>query len=338
MEPGIPPMIDKAPAYSHVLIAGGIGGATADFLMHSLDTVKTRQQAALYTNKYNGMVKCYSTILREEGVFHGLYSGVCPMLIGSLPATALFFSSYEYTKRHLMSNYNLPETLCFLLAGFVGDLFASVVYVPSEVLKTRLQLQGRYNNPHFQSNYNYPSFRGAVKQIAKQEGMKTFFYGYRATILRDIPFSGFQLLFYEKLRQVAQKECGQKDIGVFRELITGSLAGAGAGFLTTPLDVAKTRLQTMIRTTDKVSDDINSGRYFFAKDENSKFKSAASLVKPKIGIRHVLGGLYKSEGLLGLFRGFGPRIFWTSSQSSLMFVFYEGIIRLFNKNNVLERD
>ncbi|EPY52025.1 ATP-Mg/Pi carrier [Schizosaccharomyces cryophilus OY26] len=330
MEPGFPPMMERSPAYSHILMAGGIGGATADLLMHSLDTVKTRQQGALYTDKYRGMVRSYLTIFREEGLFHGLYSGVCPMLLGSLPATALFFSSYEFSKRHLMDTYHVPETLSFLLAGFVGDLFASVVYVPSEVLKTRLQLQGRYNNKYFKSDYNYPSFRGAIKQIAKEEGPRTFFFGYRATVLRDIPFSGLQLLFYEKLRQGVQKYSGKKDIGVRYELIIGSLAGAGAGFLTTPLDLAKTRLQTMVRPTG-VSDNIKSGRYFYGQMENSLGSSASSTRKQTIGISKVLSSLYRKEGAMGLFKGVGPRVFWTSSQSSLMFVFYESIIRLFKQ-------
>jgi hypothetical protein len=53
-----------------------------------------------------------------------------------------------------------------LAAGSLGDLAASVVYVPSEVLKTRMQLQGRYNNPHFVSGYNYKSTWHAAKTVS----------------------------------------------------------------------------------------------------------------------------------------------------------------------------
>lgn len=51
--------------------------------MHSIDTVKTRQQAAPHVLKYNSMGRAYWTILREEGVIRGLYGGVLPMLLGS---------------------------------------------------------------------------------------------------------------------------------------------------------------------------------------------------------------------------------------------------------------
>lgn len=56
--------------------------------------------------------------------------------------------------------------IAHLAAGSLGDLAASVVYVPSEVLKTRLQLQGRYNNPHFVSGYNYESTWHAAKTVS----------------------------------------------------------------------------------------------------------------------------------------------------------------------------
>jgi hypothetical protein len=45
----------------------------------------------------------------------------------------LFFSSYEYSKR-LLVNAGMHDFMAYLCAGLVGDLFASAVYVPSEVL------------------------------------------------------------------------------------------------------------------------------------------------------------------------------------------------------------
>ena len=50
--------------------------------MHSVDTVKTRQQAAPHILKYNSMGRAYWSIFREEGI-RGLYGGALPMLLGS---------------------------------------------------------------------------------------------------------------------------------------------------------------------------------------------------------------------------------------------------------------
>lgn len=50
--------------------------------MHSIDTVKTRLQAAPHILKYSSMGRAYWSILREEGI-RGLYGGALPMLMGS---------------------------------------------------------------------------------------------------------------------------------------------------------------------------------------------------------------------------------------------------------------
>jgi hypothetical protein len=88
-----------------------------------------------------------------------------------VPGTALYFGIYEFTKRNLTAN-SIPEVVAHLTAGSLGDLAASVVYVPSEVLKTRMQLQGRYNNPHFVSGYNYKGTWHAAKTVKFKQKKK----------------------------------------------------------------------------------------------------------------------------------------------------------------------
>ncbi|OLL22973.1 putative mitochondrial carrier [Neolecta irregularis DAH-3] len=219
-----------------VMISGGIGGLTGDFLMHSIDTVKTRQQAAVNVLKYLNMSTAYRTIYHEEGILRGLYSGITPALMGSLPGTVLFFGTYEFSKRRLL-DIGCPETPTHLLSGLLGDLFASIIYVPSEVLKTRLQLQGRYMNPYFHSGYNYRSTWDAFRLIRKNEGSKALFHGYKATLSRDLPFSALQFAFYEQFRAWGQRYSGHDNIGIKLDFLTGGMAGAFAGFLTTPLGI-----------------------------------------------------------------------------------------------------
>ncbi|KAK6346887.1 hypothetical protein TWF696_006990 [Orbilia brochopaga] len=143
------------------------------------------------------------------------------------------------------------------ILGFLGDLFASVVYVPSEVLKTRLQLQGRYNNPFFQSGYNYRNTFDAARTIVRTEGWNAMFYGYKATLMRDLPFSALQFAFWEQFQKWAKASCSGSDIGLGLEILTGGAAGGLAGTITTPLDVVKTRIQTQVRT-DEVAEPVPS--------------------------------------------------------------------------------
>ncbi|KAH7032055.1 mitochondrial carrier domain-containing protein [Linnemannia elongata] len=318
----LPPTVaeEHEPPYLDVLLAGGMGGTIADFIMHSVDTVKTRLQGQPTANppKYNNMFHAYSTILREEGVSRGLYSGLAPAMTGSLPGTTLYFGTYEYTKRTLTAA-GCPDTLAHLAGGSIGDFFASFIYVPSEVLKTRMQLQGRYNNPSFISGYNYKNTWHALQMIVKYDGVAALYQGYRATLMRDVPFSALQFAFYEKFKVEARKWEARPDgqMSLHIETACGAVAGGLAGFLTTPLDVMKTLLQTQVKKPSSSTTSIATGTM------------VASNQKYYVGIWDGLKWNLKHHGVIGgLFRGVGPRVFWTSLQSAIMFVFYEQAIHL----------
>lgn len=99
------------------MLAGGIGGSSGDMLMHSLDTVKTRQQGDPHMPpKYGSTSASYLKIFREEGFRRGLYSGVSPALMGSFPGTVIFFGTYEWSKRHMIDR-GINPTLSYLSAG-----------------------------------------------------------------------------------------------------------------------------------------------------------------------------------------------------------------------------
>lgn len=217
--------------------------------------------------------------------------------------------------------------------------------MPSEVLKTRLQLQGRYNNPFFKSGYNYRGTLDATRTIIRQEGLSALFYGYRATIWRDLPFSALQFAFYEQEQKWAKNWVGSRDIGLGLEILTATSAGGMAGVITCPLDVVKTRIQTQLNPQQdlpaiKVSS-LPAYRRLTAEpnltSHQRRFISTSSpnttMPKPdaaKLDTSSVMTGLkmmYKTEGIAGCFRGVGPRFVWTSVQSGTMLVLYQILLR-----------
>ncbi|RCI10359.1 hypothetical protein L249_4371 [Ophiocordyceps polyrhachis-furcata BCC 54312] len=336
------------PPYLHAMIAGGIGGSTGDLLMHSLDTVKTRQQGdPNIPPKYTSLGQSYYTIWRQEGIRRGLYGGWIPALGGSFPATVLFFGSYEWSKR-LLIDHGMQHHLAYLSAGLVGDMAASIVYVPSEVLKTRLQLQGRYNNPFFHSGYNYRGTFDAARTIVRTEGAAALFYGYKATLYRDLPFSALQLMFWEQFHHWARRYKQSRDVGIPLELLTGAAAGCLAGVITCPLDVVKTRLQTQVNPPTE-NNNNNSQQQQQQQHQNpsppqkkdSRLQarhistSPPSIHRPQPGAMpletsSIITGLrviYRTEGITGWFRGVGPRGVWTFIQSGCMLFLYQRIIR-----------
>ncbi|EGE77877.1 mitochondrial carrier protein [Blastomyces gilchristii SLH14081] len=356
------------PPYLHSMIAGGIGGTSGDLLMHSLDTVKTRQQGdPHFPPKYTSMSSSYITILRQEGIRRGLYSGVTPAFLGSFPGTVIFFGTYEYSKRHML-DAGVNPSLSYLAGGFIADLVASVVYVPSEVLKTRQQLQGRYNNPFFRSGYNYRGTIDAFRTIVRQEGFGTLFSGYKATLFRDLPFSALQFAFYEQEQKLAKKWVGSREIGLPLEILTATTAGGMAGVITCPLDVVKTRTQTQqspdsfarsapsaacssaaagggagtatapapapavagkhkMKIKEAASKNIQSSRLISTSSPStSTVRPGASLLDTS-SVFTGLKMIYRTEGIVGWFRGVGPRFLWTSVQSGTMLVLYQYLLK-----------
>jgi len=244
--------------------------------------------------------------------------------------------------------------------GFLADFAASFVYVPSEVLKTRLQLQGRYNNPFFQSGYNYKGTTHAARTIIRQEGFSALFYGYKATIVRDLPFSALQFYFYEQGQTWARQWKKSREIGLPLELLTGAAAGGLAGVITCPLDVVKTRIQTQVNPSAQppvkqtpahknVPATVQSKprtNLPLKQQTRSISTSSPSTHTPRPGAINLdtsdsftgLKLIYRTEGIAGWFRGVGPRFVWTSVQSGCMLFLYQNILRLLEVYGAPEDD
>lgn len=231
------------------------------------------------------------------------------------------------------------------------------------MLKTRLQLQGRFNNPYFKSGYNYKGTFDAARTIIRTEGVSELFSGYKATLYRDLPFSALQFMFYEQFQHWAREWKDSRDIGVRLELLTGAAGGGLAGVITCPLDVVKTRLQTQIDPVPvlhKPKDRTKLDSKTITKESPVKSPKAASSANSQIrpistsspstslprpgaipldedSIFKGLRLIYKTEGIGGWFRGVGPRFVWTSVQSGCMLFLYQTILRQLESWRPVER-
>ncbi|KAF8105339.1 hypothetical protein N665_0158s0023 [Sinapis alba] len=197
------------------LIAGGLAGLVVEAALYPIDTIKTRVQVA-----------------RDGGkiIWKGLYSGLGGNLAGVLPASALFFGVYEPTKQKLLKV--LPENfsaVAHLAAGALGGAVSSIVRVPTEVVKQRMQT-GQFD-----------SAPDAVRLIIAKEGFGGMYAGFGSFLLRDMPFDALQFCVYEQLR-IGYKLAARRDLNDPENAMLGAVAGAVTGVLTTPLDVIKTRL------------------------------------------------------------------------------------------------
>jgi solute carrier family 25 S-adenosylmethionine transporter 26 len=201
---------------SQATIAGGVAGLVTDVALFPLDTLKTRLQGG------GGG----SNILPD--LFRGLYQGLGPAAVASAPAAAIFFTSYEFMKKHYVSDTPWGHGQ----AAAVGETAACVFKVPFEVAKQRMQFFKTHS-----------SFFSILRTIHRQEGLRGCYAGFGATLAREIPFGFIQMPVYEMAKRflVSKKKSGE-NLSAVEACACGALAGGLAATVTCPIDVWKTRL------------------------------------------------------------------------------------------------
>lgn len=80
------------------MVAGAVGGASFWTAIFPFDVAKSRIQV----NKGEaGLFRVLVNIWKHEG-FMGLYNGLGPTLVRTIPATAALFATYEYSKMYMV--------------------------------------------------------------------------------------------------------------------------------------------------------------------------------------------------------------------------------------------
>ncbi|KAK4962908.1 S-adenosylmethionine transporter [Elasticomyces elasticus] len=266
MDTRSPPLVDSP--YLRSLIAGGLAGTTVDVSLFPLDTLKTRLQSA------NGF--------RAAGGFKGVYNGIGSAVVGSAPGAALFFVTYEGVKAQLAAGGGKEAGPgAHMLAASLGEIAACAVRVPTEVVKQRAQAG------------QYPSSMKALTSILSQRAThgtrhvwRELYRGWSITVMREVPFTVIQFPLWEGMKAWSLRRRKQQNplstgltTGAAESAIYGSISGAVAAGLTTPLDVLKTRLM---------------------------------LAKERESVMSITTRVWRDEGGRAFFSGLGPRTMWIS--------------------------
>lgn len=134
-----------------------------------------------------------------------------------------------------------------------------------------MQLQGN----------NFSSIGQCARELYKTEGLRAFYVSYPTTLTMTVPFTAIQFATYEWAKKLLNPS---EKYSPMSHALAGGFAGATAAALTTPLDVAKTLLQTRGCSPD------------------AEIRNATSMIQAfKI--------IHQREGLRGFWRGLTPRIF-----------------------------
>ncbi len=114
-------------------MSGAIAGSVTQLCLHPIDTIKTRLQ-----------VRGLSVLRLRPSNIRALYAGLTSNVLGEAPSSAMFYATYETLVRRLQQRCDEQDeqeqrALVHLSAATVASVFASIIRVPSEVVKTQLQ-------------------------------------------------------------------------------------------------------------------------------------------------------------------------------------------------------
>ncbi|KAI0859361.1 mitochondrial carrier domain-containing protein [Xylaria cubensis] len=302
------------PPFTTALLAGGIAGTTVDLSLFPLDTLKTRLQSRA------GFF--------PSGGFRGVYRGVGSAVVGSAPGAAFFFCTYEGVKDILSrarrrrqdedaalaglgvgvggagagARNTWAQPFEHMLAASLGEVAACAVRVPTEVIKQRAQA-GQHGG----------SSAGALRAILGQYGTVGFagvwrelYRGWGITVMREVPFTVIQFPLWEALkgwgrrrRQGAGGQATTVEVGAGESALYGSISGAIAAGITTPLDVLKTRVM---------------------------------LSRERESVLTVLRELFANHGVRPFFAGIGPRVMWISAGGAIFLGSYQWAVNALQTN------
>ena len=210
------------------LLAGGLSGMVIDMALYPIDTFKTRTIQGLPTPL---TPRPGATVWARVLELRGLWNGIGVALLPAIPAASVFFVTYEAAKARLSGGGGDGAGGDFsanCVAALSAESMACTVRVPAELLKMKLQ-----------SSQEVTLF-GALRSTLRQDGVRSLYRGLGATLCLDLPFALLQFPLFEELKSgLARWRGGQA--AKYDGAIAGSVAGAVAAFLTTPLDVIRTR-------------------------------------------------------------------------------------------------
>jgi len=167
------------------------------------------------------------------------------------------------------------------IAGGVAAAISKTAVAPIERVKLLLQVQ--HTSKQITESQRYKGMVDCFVRIPREQGFLSFWRGNLANVIRYFPTQALNFAFKDKYKQIF---LGGIDKNQFWRYFLGNLASGGAAGATSlcfvyPLDYARTRLAADVG--------IGGKREF-------------------TGLGNCLAKTFKSDGMLGLYRGFGVSV------------------------------
>lgn len=276
------------------IIAGGITGGIEICITYPTEYVKTQLQLDEKAGKYKGIVDCGKQTVKEHGV-RGLYRGLSVLLYGSIPKSAVRFGSFEQFKKNMVDEKGNLSPLSRLLCGLGAGVSEAILAVtPMETVKVKFISDQRSANPQFKGFFH------GVRSIIAKEGIMGTYRGLTATIMKQGSNQAIRFYVMESMKDWYREGDPKKHVPKLLVGLFGGIAGATSVLGNTPLDVVKTRMQSL---------------------DAAKYKNTLDCART----------IWKNEGAKAFYKGTLPRMSRVCLDVAITFMIYDSFMEVFNK-------
>ncbi|KAK9300360.1 hypothetical protein QLX08_006904 [Tetragonisca angustula] len=138
--------------------------------------------------KYEGPIDCAKQLYKNGGI-RNIYKGTCATLLRDVPASGMYFMTYECLKKWMTPEGNKVGILQTIIAGGFAGIANWIVGMPPDVLKSRLQSapDGIFKN----------GIRDVFVILMKEEGPRALYKGCVPVMLRAFPANAACFLGFE---------------------------------------------------------------------------------------------------------------------------------------------
>jgi solute carrier family 25 protein 43 len=181
--------------------AGSGGGILATCAVYPTDMVKTRLTVQHGGDpdkaKYKGIVHCFSTIIKEEGIL-ALYKGMSTSIIGVIPFAGGTFMANEILGKAWGKPKSELNGLQIFANGCMAGAFAQTFSFPFDTVRKKLQAQSKVQDSKVvQADVEFDGMLDCFRQTIKKNGVLGLWRGTTANLAKVAPYAGLMFFGFE---------------------------------------------------------------------------------------------------------------------------------------------
>ncbi|KAL5722900.1 Mitochondrial uncoupling protein 3 [Ranunculus cassubicifolius] len=211
-----------------------LSAMVAETTTFPIDITKTRLQLYGISTHPTTAYRVASEIFKTQG-FLGLYKGLSPAILRHMFYTPIRIVGYEHLRNFLPNDSVLGKAFVGGTSGVIAQLIAS----PADLLKVRMQADGRLVSKGLQPRYS--GTFDALTKILQKEGFMGLWQGVVPNIQRAFLVNMGELACYDQAKQliIQNQIC---DDNIYAHTLASTMSGLSATALSCPADVVKTRM------------------------------------------------------------------------------------------------